>query len=61
MMGDLQTVPLSEVIARLRASAQGLSTGAGGCAAAPRRAERDHPETAHPVLEFARYFWAPIP
>ena len=47
-MADLQTVPLSEVIARLGTSAKGLSRAEASEPAAPRRAERDHPETAHP-------------
>jgi Cation transporter/ATPase, N-terminus len=60
-MGDLQTVPLSEVIARLRTSAQGLST-----AQAAARLRRDGPneitqKPRSPLLEFARYLWAPIP
>jgi hypothetical protein len=59
--GGLQTVPLSEVIARPGTSAQRLST-----AQAAARLRRDGPneiieKRRSPLLEFAQYFWAPIP
>lgn len=58
MMGDLQTVPLSEVIARLRTSAQGLST-AQAAAQLRRRGPNEIAQKRRILCwNSARYFWA---